>query len=194
MGLELKSDISLNGSVWSNVIDKYVKTFFGTQWGVFKLSLAIGILYDKQMDDSTIAKGSEDKGHSIPRNMFIRNAKEMEFFFETAILTSSCIELDEKDRLYLAFSDDITAEEMDDEDIDEIYNGVSKEAITFDRFKFLKQFANYGATKLEECISKNLDETMENLMNFLNSSYLGETPELIELQKVDDIIEDDELE
>ncbi len=182
--MELKSDIVLKGEIWNKVNQNYVKKFFETQWGLFKVCLSVGILYDKRAEDE---KGSEaEDGINIPRTMFNRYGSEMQFFFQSAILTTNTIELSEKDRLYLAFSEEISEEEMSDEDAEVITKGVSQEALNFDKIDFLKGFANYGASKLVECISTNESEMMENVMDFLNKSYNGDTEELKKMKEISD--------
>lgn len=171
--MELKSDIVIKGSTWYKVNQGLVKRVFDTQWGLFKICLSIGILYDKQLEEDRSNDAVD--GINIPRTMFNRYAGEMQFFFQSAILTSKVIALSERDRLYLAFSEEITDEEMEGEDGEAIKKGVSEEALNFDKIEFLKKFANYGAKKIEECISNNDSEIMENLMEFLNDSYNGET-------------------
>ena len=57
------------------------------------------------------------------------------------------------------------------------------------KIEFLKKFANYGAKKIEECISNNDSEIMENLMEFLNDSYNGETEELKKMKEISDTTE-----
>ena len=61
--------------------------------------------------------------------------------------------------------------------------------LNFDKIEFLKKFANYGAKKIEECISNNDSEIMENLMEFLNDSYNGETEELKKMKEISDTTE-----
>lgn len=186
--MELKSDIVLKGDIWYRVNQNYVKRFFDTQWGLFKVCLSVGILYDHRAEDDK-SVDAED-GINIPRNMFNRNAGEMQFFFQSAVLTTNTLDLSERDRLYLAFSEEISEEEMVGEEADVIKRGVSDRALNFDRINFLKGFANYGAIKLSECISNNDSEMMENLMEFLNNSYNGNTEEL---KKMKDISDADEL-
>jgi hypothetical protein len=110
----------------------------------------------------------------------------MPFFFQLAILTYYTVDLSEKDRLFLAFSDEITEEELEGEDIDLIRKGVSEEALTFDKIAFLKGFANYGAEKLSKCVTNNDSETMESIMEFMNDSYNGKTPELKKMKEITD--------
>lgn len=185
--MELKSDIVLKGEIWNKVNQNYVKKFFETQWGLFKVCLSVGILYDKTEEDK---KGSEaEDGINIPRTMFNRYSSEMQFFFQSAILTTKTIGLSERDRLYLAFSEEISEEEMSGEDADVIMKGVSQEALSFDKIDFLKGFANYGASKLVECISTNDSEMMENIMEFLNDSYNGNTEELKKMKEISDSVD-----
>lgn len=186
--MELRSDIVLKGDAWYKANQGYVRKFFDTQWGLFKVCLSIGILYDSQIEEDK--SDDAEEGINIPRTMFNRNSSEMQFFFQTAVLTSRILKLSESDRLYLAFSDTIIEEEMEGEEAEVLKKGVSKEAIQFDRIDFLKRFANYGAVKLVECLTSNDSETMENLMEFLNDSYNGETPEL---KKIKEVIDDVDL-
>ena len=193
--MELKSDIVLHSNTWQKVDAGYRKKFFKTQWEIFKICLSIGILYDKQLgvlDTNDDIDVNENKsGLEIPRSMFNRYSAEMVFFFQTAILTSKCISLNEKDRLYLAFSEEVSEDELDDDDETILKNGVSEEALNFNKIDFLKRFANYGAEKLLGCLSNNESETMENLMDFLNKSYKGETEELKAMTEVEDLLDDE---
>ena len=195
--MELKSDIVLHSNTWQKVDIGYRKKLFRTQWEIFKICLSIGILYDKQLgisdtnDDIDDQENENKSGLEIPRNMFNRYSAEMVFFFQTAILTSKCISLSEKDRLYLAFSEEVSEDELDDDDETILKNGVSEEALTFNKIEFLKRFANYGAEKLLYCLSNNESETMENLMDFLNKSYKGETEELKAMSEVEDLLDDE---
>ena len=186
--MEIRSDLIFKGPTWSNVDRGYRKKFFETQWGIFKICLSIGILYDTQLDDEKV--DLEEDGLDIPRTMFNRNGAEMQFFFQAAILTSRCVELSEKDRLYLAFSEEIPEEELEGEDAELLKRGVSETALKFNKIDFLRKFANYGAQKLNECLSINDSETMESLIEFLNASYKGETEELQALMKVESLIDD----
>ncbi len=181
--MEIKSDIILKGNIWFELQQGYVKKYFDTLWGVFLTCVSIGILYDKQMDD----EDDEDDRVTIPRSMFNRNAKEMEFFFQSAILTSKTVNFGEKDRLYLAFSETFSVEELDDLEKEALEKGVSKEAREFDKISFLRKFANFGATKLHKCLSKSDIETLEKLNSFFVDSYNGETDELLEMSLVDDL-------
>lgn len=186
--MEIRSDIILKGNTWYELQQGYVKKdakIFDTLWGVFLTCLSIGILYDKQMDDEDDAE-DEDKV-TIPRTMFNRNVKEMEFYFQAAILTSNSVALSEKDRLYLAFADTFSVDELSDSEREILVKGVSEDALDFDRISFLRKFANYGASKMLQCLSNNEGETLENLMKFLTDSYNGETEELMAMTEIEDL-------
>lgn len=180
--MEVRSHLICKGETWYQINTKLVHTFFETLWDAFKLSIAIGILYDHAEED--LGEG-EDQA-TVPSSMFNRNSEEMSFFFKTAILTSRTVDFSEKDRLYLAFSEDVKAEELEGDDYELLIKGVSENARLFDKVGFLKGFANYGAEKLAECISNNDNETMEKLMDFLNDSYNGVTEELIQMKEINE--------
>lgn len=191
--MEIKSDIICKGTAWYKVGQGYgyneKPKFFNTFWASFKLCMAIGILYDKQLND---VEGEDEEKMTVPRTMFNRYDEEMKFFFQSAILSSTCVDFSEKDRLYLAFSEDVTEEEMQGDDYALLIRGISEEALNFDRVLFLKKFANYGATRLAEQLSEIDSETMENLATFLIDSYNGESDELIKMKEVEDL--DDDIE
>lgn len=180
--MEVRSHLICKGETWYQINTKLVHTFFDTLWDAFKLSIAIGILYDHAKED--LGEG-EDQA-TVPSSMFNRNSEEMSFFFKTAILTSRTVDFSEKDRLYLAFSEDVKAEELEGDDYELLIKGVSENARLFDKVGFLKGFANYGAEKLAECISNNDNETMEKLMDFLNDSYNGVTEELLQMKEINE--------
>ena len=187
--MELKSDIVCKGKAWYKVGHGYgyneKPKFFDTFWASFKLCMAIGILYDKQEDD--VVEFEEEEKMNLPRIMFNRNSDEMKFFFQTAILSSNCVEFSEKDRLYLAFSEDVSEDELEGDDYEVLTKGITKEALEFDRVLFLKKFANYGATKLAEQLSE------ENLATFLVDSYNGETEELVMMKEIETLVDEEYL-
>lgn len=185
--MEVKSHLICKGEAWYQINNKLVHTFFDTLWDAFKLSISIGILYDQaraELDD-----GEEQA--TVPSNMFNRNSEEMSYFFKTAILTSNLVDFSEEDRLYLAFSEDVTDEELGGNERETLIQGVTKDALAFDKAAFLKGFANYGAEKLAACISNNDNETMENLMDFLNDSYNEVTEELLQMKELSEEFDDE---
>lgn len=185
--MEVKSHLICKGEAWYQINTKLVHTFFDTLWDAFKLSISIGILYDQAKEEL----GDSDDQATVPSNMFNRNSEEMSYFFKTAILTSNLVDFSEKDRLYLAFSEDVKAEELEGDDPQLLIQGVSEKAISFDKVAFLRNFANYGAEKLAACISNNDNETMENLMDFLNDSYNGVTEELLQMKELSEEFDDE---
>lgn len=185
--MEVKSHLICKGEAWYQINNKLVHTFFDTLWDAFKLSISIGILYDQAKEE--LDDGEEQA--TVPSNMFNRNSEEMSYFFKTAILTSTLVDFSEKDRLYLAFSEDVKAEELEGDDQELLIQGVSEKALSFDKVAFLRNFANYGAEKLAACISINDNETMENLMDFLNDSYDGVTEELMKMKELNEEFDDE---
>ncbi len=185
--MEVKSHLICKGETWYQINNRLVHTFFETLWDAFKLSIAIGILYDHVKED---VDDSEEQA-TVPSSMFNRNSEEMSYFFKTAIMTSRTVDFSEKDRLYLAFSEDVKEEELEGDDRELLMKGVSEKALSFDKVAFLKGFANYGAEKLVACISNNDNETMEKLMDFLNDSYNGETEELLQMKELDEKFDDE---
>ncbi|MEG0978164.1 MAG: hypothetical protein RSE56_02870 [Bacilli bacterium] len=139
-------DIPLHGKVWNEVINNFEPIFKRqTHYSVFILSLSIGIMYDKQI----IEFEHSDDLMSVPRSVITNHMNEFDFIFKSAILTTENENFTEDERLNLAFGDEKENE--------------------FDVRNFFIKFANYGVIKLQELISKNNVETMENLKNFLKS-------------------------
>lgn len=188
--MELKSDIEFYSETWGDINVKLKGSFFDTLWDAFRLCVSIGVLYDSW----TVDQGrKEDKPTaSIPRTMYNRNSEDMSYFFKTAILTSKRVDFSEKDRLFLAFSEDVKLEDLEGNDEEILKEGVSEQALSFDKIGFLKQFANFGANKIAECISDNSSETMENIMQFLDDSYHCRTEELVNMRKIEDVIVDED--
>lgn len=185
--MEVKSHLVCKGEAWYQINNKLVHTFFDTLWDAFKLCISIGILYDHAKEE---LGDSEDQA-TVPSNMFNRNSEVMSYFFKTAILTSNLVDFTEKDRLYLAFSEDVKTEDLEGDDRELLIKGVSEKALSFDKVAFLRSFANYGAEKLASCISVNDNETMENLMDFLNDSYDGVTEELMKMKELNEKFDDE---
>lgn len=183
--MEVRSDIEFKGEDWAIINEKLVGSFFSTLWEAFKLSVSIGVLYDTQLDEAGEVIDEKKASATVPRTMINRYSEEVSFFFKTAILTSQTINLSEKDRLYLAFSEDVSEEELEENDEELLKKDVSEEALNFNKVNFLKEFANYGATRLRECVTGNDIETMENMMEFLMASYEGETEELLKMKEIE---------
>lgn len=169
--MEIRSDIPLRGSVWDNAITSYNGIFEPrTQYMLFMLSLAVGIMYDQRI---ATPEGSEEfNSRSIARNIInTHDHGKLDFYFQAAILSTSTENLSEEQRLQLAFGEDTD----------------------YKRIDLLIEFANFGVTKLMEKVGGTPIETMENLMNFLIATVEGHNFEIDTLSEEDfDILEYDE--
>lgn len=124
--------------------------------------MSIGIMYDKRIEKPE-ENGEESK--SVPRNVLQNNDNgKLDFMFQAAILSTDTVMLSEDERLNLAFG----------------------ERSDFNRIGFLTQYANFGVTKLNECIGDSTIESMENIKNFLFSTVEGRNLEIDALP--DDIL------
>ena len=148
--MEITTDISLKGSEWTRALEKLSGIFkTRTNYSIFMLSLAIGIMYDKCIDNPS-EEGEETK--YVPRNVIQNNDNgKLDFMFQAAILSTLTKSFSEDERLELAFG----------------------EKTDFNKISFLTQFANYGVTILNEQIGDTEIETMENIKNFLFSTVEG---------------------
>lgn len=153
--MEIKIDIPLKGIEWNKAIQNLSEIFTPrTNYDVFMLSLAIGIVYDKRISclecDSDIFK-------SVPRNVINNNDNgKLDYFFQSAILFTLTEELSEEERLELAFG----------------------ENTDFNKISFLLEFANFGVTKLVELLGDTTLETMDSIKNFLFSISEGRNIEI----------------
>lgn len=152
--MELSTDILLRGEVWANALDKLNKIFSTrTNYSIYLLSVAIGIMYDKRI------KKYEDENvnpRSVPRNIVHNNDNgRLDFMYQAAILTTRTENFTEEQRMQLAFGDN------------------PEELLGMKKTEFLTQFANFGATKLAECIGVDDLDSMEKIKDFLNSSIEG---------------------
>lgn len=146
----IASDILLKGTAWYTALSSLSMIFkTRTNYSIYLLSTAIGIMYDRQIENPE--ENGEDTA-SVPRNVYNNNSEPFDFLFQSAILTTNNESLGEEERLDLAFSE-------------------SKS--DFNKITFLTKFANYGVTKLVELIANDSLETMENIKNFLTSTMEG---------------------
>lgn len=164
--MEIRSDIRLKGIAWDTAINKLSNIFSArTNYTIFMLSLAIGIMYDKRV--VKLEEGSEDE-HSVPRNVINNNDNgKLDFYFQTVILTTTTECMSEENRLELAFGD----------------------GIEFEKVTFLLQFANFGVTKLIELIGDTDLESMDKIKNFLVASVEGRNFDIDELNLEDIVME-----
>ncbi len=161
--MEITTDVMLRGSEWNKAIENLSSIFkTRTHYQIYILAMSIGIMYDKRIEKP------EDDGEdpkSVPRNVLRNNDNgKLDFMFQAAILSTSTESLSEDERLDLAFG----------------------EKSDFNRIGYLTQFANYGVTKLNECIGDSTIETMDNIKNYLFSIVEGRNLEIDSLP--DDIL------
>lgn len=153
--MELTSDAMLKGPIWHNTLEKLVGTVFDTQWDVYALCITIGMMYDSTIEtESMVPADYEIEPHSVGRNVLgkAQNKSLLEFMFQSALVTTKHLDLDEDTRLELAFNEN--------------------EKPDFNPISFLTRFANFGITKVAEVIEDTDGvETLEALMTFLNSTY-----------------------
>ena len=153
--MEIKSDIQLKGSAWNTVIDELSCIFATrTHYSLYMLCLAIGIMYDKRVEEI------DDEGEdikSVPRNVINNNDNgKLDVCFQAAILSTLSLQLSEEQRLELAFGD----------------------KTDFNKMAFLTSFANYGVQKLNELIGSTPLESMENIKNFMVKTIEGRNFEI----------------
>ncbi|SDA76909.1 hypothetical protein SAMN02910368_02599 [Lachnospiraceae bacterium G11] len=165
--MEVTSDILLKGTAWNTAITRLSSVFSTrTNYSLFMLCLAIGIMYDQRID-SPSEQGEEPK--FVPRNVIVNNDNgQLDFFFQAAILSTTTEPITEERKLDLAFGDD-----------KERVGSKAKE--DFSKIAFLTSFANFGVTKLVELIGNTDLESMENIKNFMISSAEGRNFEIDDL-------------
>lgn len=166
--MEITSDIHLRGTVWNKVITGLSGIFTTrTHYSLFMLCLAIGIMYDKRVDN--LEENGEDV-KSVPRNVINNNDNgKLDFYFQAAILSTLTETLTEDERLELAFG----------------------EKTDFNKITFLTQFANFGATKLADLLGSTELETMDNIKNFMVATVEGRNFEIDALPLDNLVILDD---
>lgn len=142
--MEVRSDIMLRGTAWDTAFKNLSNIFkTRTNYSIYIISLAIGLIYDKRID---IPEDNGEEERSVPRNVIQNNDNgKLDYFFQAAVLSTMTEEFTEEQRLELAFG----------------------EKTEFNKIAFLTSFANFGVTKLIECIGATIIESMENIKNFL---------------------------
>lgn len=148
--MEIKSDILLKGKAWNDAIEGLSRIFVTrTHYSIFMLCLAIGIMYDKRIEE---VDDEVEEVKSVPRNVISNNDNgKLDVCFQAAILSTLSLEMTEENRLELAFG----------------------EKTDFDKIAFLVSFANFGAEKLVELIGSTDLESMENIKNFMVKTVEG---------------------
>ena len=154
----IKSDIPLKGFAWDTLI-KDLKSIFNTRtnYSLYILCLAIGIMYDQRVCKMDGEEAVEK--HSVPRNIITNNDNgKLDFYFQAAVLSTSTEAFPEEQRLRYAFGDE------------EPLIGDSQ----LKKIDFLTEFANFGATILVEKIGETNIITMDNILRFLAATVEGE--------------------
>lgn len=147
---QITADIMLKGDVWERVITGLCPHIFKTYYSVYLLCASIGIMYDKQ----ELFEGADsDEVKTIPRTVLHNNSAELEILFQTAVLASQQVNFDEDTRLEIAFG--------------------SKKLDNLTSMQFLTRYANYGAVVLDDKVTEDLLETIENIKDFLASTVEG---------------------
>lgn len=169
--MELTSDVLLVGPKWRTAIDGLSEVFVNrTNYSVFVLSIALGIMYDKRIEK--LEDPDDLQPRNVPRNVMSNANQEnglLDFMFQTAILTTQTLDIPEEQRLEYAFGD------KDPE---------------FSKIKFLTEFANFGVDKLIDRIDESsLIGTMDSLRDFLNATVEGYNYDLNDIS--DDILLED---
>ena len=150
--MEITSDIVLKGATWEHITEKYAFMFRATNYMLFMLAIPIGIMYDQRIKDfEDLLDDSKDVFRtSVPRTVITnRDNGKLDFMFQAAIMSTMTEDLPEEKRLELAFG----------------------EKTEFNKISFLIEFANFGATILEEQIGETDIETMDNLKHFMVKTY-----------------------
>lgn len=161
--MEITTDIALKGTEWAKAVENLSPIFrTRTRYSLYMLALSIGIMYDKRIEKP---EENGEEPTSVPRNVLQNNDNgKLDFMFQAAILSTSTESMSEDERLNLAFG----------------------EKTDFKRLDFLTQYANFGVTKLNECIGESILETMDNIKNFLFSTVEGRNLDIDSLP--DDIL------
>ncbi len=161
--MELRSDIMLRGTAWDTAFKSLSDIFkTRTHYSIYIICLAIGLIYDKRID---VPEENGEEERSVPRNVIVNNDNgKLDYFFQAAVLSTITEDFTEEERLQLAFGD----------------------KTEFNKISFLTSFANYGVTKLIECIGTTNIESMENIKNFLIATVEDRNLDIDELS--DDIL------
>lgn len=172
--MEITTDVTLKGHDWRQALDVFSPFFpqnLQPNYSIYVISMSIGIMYDKQKEcagDET--EEDKDSRPSVPRTVLHPHNTDLDFLFQSAILTSSLVDFNEETRMELAFNPAST--------------------IQFNKIDFLTKFANFGVSKLLEQASNDPSETMERIKTFLASTVEGYNYEIDSISDEDLGIDD----
>lgn len=151
--MEITTDIIVKGRAWTKILNDMAKIFTKkTYYDIFVLCASIGIMYDSQIEQLEGFDTEESK--TVPKVVLSNNRDFIELLYQTAILTSTKVQMSEDERLKLAFDEEAKTD-------------VKK------KFDFLVKFANFGANKLVEILGISPLETMDNLRSYLMATVDG---------------------
>ena len=153
--MELKTDAILKGPIWAETLERLVGPVFKTYWDVYALSISIGMMYDCQIEsDDMVPEGYDADPKSVPRTVLghSQNKALLEFMLQAAMITTKHLDLEEGERLEIAFNED--------------------KKLDFNPIAFLTKYANYGISMIKDIIDDTTDvEMLEAIMTFLNTTY-----------------------
>ena len=171
----LSSDLYLKHPLWERADNGLCANnelgVFNRLVDVYLLACAIGIKEDKVIYDSEIPNPLSPS-KSINRNTHRENLDVrdiVDFMLQNALIHSKTVDLDDDERLKLAFNPDYTNKKIS-------------------AGEFLTSFANYGITKIFEALSSHsslvaLQELYEYFESLSNEKY----DDLLELITLDDL-------
>lgn len=174
--MEITTDVTLKGSDWRKALDLFSPFFpqsLQPNYSIFAISISIGIMYDRQKEIAGEETPEEkDNRASVPRTVLHSHNTDLDFLFQSAILTTSLVTLNEEQRMDLAFN--------------------PSSVIEFAKLEFLTKHANFGVGKLLEQGSDDPIEAMQSIKSFLAASIEGYNYEIDSISE-DDIGEEDLL-
>lgn len=169
-------DIYLKGSDWRKALNNFSSFFpqaLQPNYSIFAISVSIGIMYDRQSEMAGDETPEEKENRpSVPRTVLHRHNMDLDFLFQSAILTTSLVSFSDEQRMDLAFN--------------------PSTEIKFNKLDFLTKFANFGVTKFLEQGSDEPIEAMQKIKSFLASTMEGYNYEIDGISE-DDIGEEDLL-
>lgn len=167
--MEITTDVILKGSNWRKASDLFAPFFpqnLQPNYSIFAISISIGIMYDRQAEMAGEETPEEkDNRASVPRTVLHPHNTDLDFLFQSAILTTALVDFNEEQRMDLAFN--------------------PSTEIKFAKIEFLTKYANFGVGKLLEQSSDDPIEAMQKIKSFLASTIEGYNYE------IDGISEDD---
>lgn len=172
--MEITTDVILKGGNWRKAFTLFAPFFpqsLQPNYSIFIISMSIGMMYDKQLDMAGEETEEEkDNRPSVPRTVLHPHNTDLDFLFQSIILTTSLVDYTEEERMELAFSPTCQ--------------------IKLNRLEFLSKYANFGVGKLIEQSSDDPIETMEKIRTFLAQTIEGYNYEIDAISEEDLSIDD----